>query len=289
MRYRGASALEEEQYFHTAANGGGGGDIKSAASSDYNVFLSICIGILFAAVATLGIVFGILLNSHGNQIDDLSPGPVGATGLTGDTGLTGAAGRVVALTEPCNCTSDVNATGLAICTNGFEWHSLETHTNYACNLNVSQWWSTETHDAWGESAIGTSCQTGEDPSNRDGCTLGWGSGIGSDNQRIGRYFLPNWVITDIAFSDDGDANIGCNATSTYDIQMWDSAATDSANFTLLHTFASGQNLSRVTFQGINVPVEGDAHVTFGIANDCDVSISDFLITIYYRLTPVSYV
>lgn len=282
MRYRGIGdqSRVDDDYFPTSAPPPPPPSVYSGSGSgavDCTIFLSICTGILLAAVVVLGIVGGIQLNTHSSQIDDLSPGPVGPEGPVGPTG------RVASLTEPCNCTAGE-------CTDGFEWHSLVDRVNYACNRNASQWWSTESHDSWGEAAQGTPCQIGEDPSDRDACAVAWGKGEGPSNQRIGKHFLPNWVITSISYADDGDANNQCTTgADTYQFQMWCSSAPVSINFTLFNILATEQNSSRVVVRDLNVPVTGDMYVTFGILNNCSGQLSDFVLSVYYRLTPVSYV
>lgn len=196
--------------------------------------------------------------------------------------------RVKNSTEPCDCMMDTSAA--AACSDGLLWYNTVDKTDYACNSDTGQWWTTEDHDAWGESSSGTDCASGNNPSTQDACALAWGAGIGPDNQRIGRFFKGNITITGISYADDDDASQECTGgADSFDIQVWNSAAPVSVNFTLLATLATQQTESQLFIDNLNVPVMSGMYLSFGIANNCGAVISDFTMTIYYRVNPYSYV
>jgi len=287
MRKRGPALVvdndpSEYDYSNGKIDSGGGGGVNTA--------MIVSVVVLFLGFLANAVVLSVFLADHSNRLSELEILPPGTTGPTGETGTTGSDGidaRYTALTEPCNCTSDANGTNA--CQEGTLWHSL-THdrTDFVCNTDIGQWWSVDTHVAVGESVTGV-CNAGNDAFNDISCAVAWGAGIGTDTQVIGRHFLMNMTITGVGYADDDDGNIDCTGgPSSFNIQMWRSPEPATVNFTLYTDIVTNVSSSRYEATGLNIPSEGGLFSTFGILNNCDASISEFILTVYYRHTPYAY-
>jgi len=299
-------------------------DASSSVSSGFVIGMSIFVGVIFSLVvvtAALGIYY---IRDHASKIDSIVAvkgdsgadgvnGVDGADGVKGDSGADGVNGvdgvnatanctdgvdgvngtnavapAVYIDSEyPCNCTTDLNGTNA--CVDGTVWQSTAHQLQFVCVTQYGEWWSTESHDARGENADGTICSAGDDPSNEVACTLAWGAGIGSGGRLLGRYFQENWTITGVAYADNGGGDASCSGgASSFDIELWASTAPATVNFTFSETVAAQQSDSRLVVTGLNIPVPGDLFATFGVDNNCGGALAQFVMTITYRITPVSY-
>jgi len=213
-------------------------------------------------------------------------------GTDGVNGVNGTVDREIpysiAYSEPCNCTTDTNATDA--CVSGHLWMSTYHYIEYTCNTAYGQWWSTELHTESGERSDGSNCGNAQTPSMNNACAISFGSGVGPAFSVLGTHFHTNWTITSVMFADDGSADFFCSGgADSYDIQLWTSSAPAGANFTLTNTLVSQSTSSRAVHTGLNIPVDGDRFVVLGIANNCGNDLPKFVMTIRYHLNPYSYV
>ena len=156
----------------------------------------------------------------------------------------------------------------------------DTGIVYVCDTSNgrNEWLSQQDIVIFGEDSGG--CGSGANPNSDSDCNVDWGNGLGPDNGTDLGFYIPYPItITGYGFSEDNDA---CTSGS-FDLEVWStgSAANDNA-YSLESNIATGLTGQAHNSNSLDVDVNGNQYILWGIDNNCGQSIDDWNLVIYYR-------
>ncbi len=165
---------------------------------------------------------------------------------------------------------------------GMQWMDTDTGILYICDTSNgrNKWLSPQDISLFGDES--GSCSAGADPNSNANCNVDWGNGLGPDGSTLLGLYIPNNItITGYGFSEDNDA---CTSGS-FDVEIWGTGANnDDNNYSLANgaTIASGLTGETHNSNSLNVDVDGDQYVLWGLDNNCGQNIDDWNVILYYR-------
>jgi len=162
---------------------------------------------------------------------------------------------------------------------GTQWMDTDTGILYICDTSNSRdsWLSMESFTLFGDES--SSCGSGSSPSNGN-CNVDWGNGLGPDNSTdLGLYLPYPATITAYGFSADNDA---CSSGS-FDVEVWSTGSnTDDNSYSLEVEVDTGLTGQAHNSNTLNIQLNGNQYILWGLDNNCGQSIDDFNIILYYR-------
>lgn len=163
---------------------------------------------------------------------------------------------------------------------GMQWMDTDTGLLYICDTSNSRnkWLSVSEMSLFGDES-GT-CNAGQDPNSNANCNVDWGNGLGPDgNTDLGLYIPHNITITGYGFSEDNDA---CTSGS-FDVEVWGTGSnTDDNNYTLSAEVATALTGQAHNASNLNIDINGDQYILWGIDNNCGQSMDDWNVILYFR-------
>ncbi|MBD3327760.1 hypothetical protein GF340_00475 [Candidatus Peregrinibacteria bacterium] len=171
------------------------------------------------------------------------------------------------------------------------WMDSTTGNLYVCDISNgrNKWLSTFEDVIWGESkdeGNGKCEQWGHMGSDPD-CAVKWGDGLGfGQNREIGFYIPRDITITGFSYS---QRQLTCNQPNDPNqyiaVEVWGTGGNDvDSGFSI----ANGAEIARINGDQLannstmNVDVDGDQYIIWGIRNQCSQSAYDFNVTLYYK-------
>jgi len=151
----------------------------------------------------------------------------------------------------------------------------DTGVSYICDPTRDKWLSFETITLLGEE--GGNCGDGAAPVT-GGCDIEWGNALGGAGQTIGIYMPFNFTIVGYSFS--SLAQGACSGVpGTFAVEIWGAGVGGTADSpqSFIADVAPGLIDDESGSGSINVDVQGDRFINYGLDNDCGVGIDDFVI------------
>ncbi len=152
----------------------------------------------------------------------------------------------------------------------------DTGLTYICDKSNSRnkWLSLQDNTFTGEET--SSCYSGDTVS--DGtCNVDFGDAV---PYNVGLYLAHPITITGFGYSSQSDY---CTSGS-FDVEVWGTGS-NSENESISHkvTVASGLNNKAHNSKTLNLDLDGNQYIKWGLDNNCGQTIADFNIILYYRL------
>ena len=168
------------------------------------------------------------------------------------------------------------------CQSGFYGRTFidtDTGITYVCDPTRDKWLSYETITLFGDES--GSCGTLGNPNTNNNCNVDWGNGLGPDtNTDLGLYIPYDITITSYGFSEDNDA---CAAGLGVDVEIWSTGSNvDDNNFALEQELATGLTGQAHNANDLNIDIDGDQYILWGIENLCLQAIDDFNINFSFK-------
>jgi len=172
---------------------------------------------------------------------------------------------------PFACTSTVE---------GMLWTDTDTGIVYSCDASNSRnkWLSIESTSLFGDESGG--CSAGRDPNNNANCNVDWGNGLGPDGSTLLGLYIPyNMTITGYGFSEDNDA---CTSGS-FDVEVWGTGSNANDNdYSLDAEVATGLTGEAHNSNTLNIDIDGDQYILWGLDNNCGQTIDDWNVILYFK-------
>lgn len=174
---------------------------------------------------------------------------------------------------------DISSNPPVSCQIGFYGRTfLDTDTGitYVCDPLRDKWLSLNSIPLWGDES--GNCDPGDTPNNSDGCNVDWGNGLGPEsNSGLGLYLPHNMTITSYGFSEDNDACL----IGSFDLEVWGTGSnTDDDNFSLEQEIATGLTDEAHNSNNVDIDIDGDQYILWGIENNCALPIDDWNMILY---------
>jgi len=154
----------------------------------------------------------------------------------------------------------------------------DTGISYVCDPTRDKWLSTETMVFWGETK--DACGATQDISTERRCAVKWGNDLGPDDVlELGLYIPYNSTVIAHGFSMDDDR---CTSGS-FDIELWGSGAN---NIDEPQAFIANLGSALVdeidNNNSLNIDLDPDQYISWGMDNNCDQSLEDWNSIIYLK-------
>jgi len=154
----------------------------------------------------------------------------------------------------------------------------DTGISYVCDPSRDKWLSTETMVFWGETK--DACGATQDISTERRCAVNWGNDLGPDDVlELGLYIPYNSTVIAHGFSMDDDR---CTSGS-FDIELWGSGAN---NIDEPQAFIANLGSALVdeidNNNSLNIDLDPDQYISWGMDNNCDQSLEDWNSIIYLK-------
>ena len=172
---------------------------------------------------------------------------------------------------PATCASEIT---------GMSWMDTDTGIVYVCDTSNSRnkWLTTQNavvNDRGGK------CNDGKDIGNDKDCSTKTGESSSGDT--TGFFLLPGPItITGYGYSQEYDT---CTSGS-YDLEIWSTgSSTDDDNYTLEQELVTGLTGELANAGNLNIDINGDQYILWGIDNNCGQDIDDWNMQLYFRYRP----
>jgi len=198
-------------------------------------------------------------------------------------------GEVAMLPAPKRSWFDASPVPTATCefaTYGRTFVDTDTGVSYVCDPSRDKWLSLETMSLIGEEA--GACGNGNNFDDDIDChvdfgdDVGGGQGAGDANPNLGVYIPYNMTLISYGFSMDDDE---CSSGS-FDVEMWSTGSnTDDDTFVFEDNIATGLTGQAHNDNNLDVDIDGNQYVLWGIDNNCGgggSDIDDYNIIIYFK-------
>lgn len=207
------------------------------------------------------------LGRSGSTWQSLSFDSANSTFTTNNTQLTTRIRQ--SATPPFACTAGVSGT---------LWMDTDNGLLHTCDGVRTKWLTSPDVIMWGENT-GT-CNAGSDGTNSISCAVQWGGSLGADTATDLGFYLPYpATITGYSFSEDNDA---CTSGSM-DVEIYASGSNaDENNFGTTINIATGLNNQVHNANDLNIDVDGNQYIIWGIDNNCGQNIDDWNVILYLR-------
>ncbi len=172
-------------------------------------------------------------------------------------------------TSPSGCDSNVY---------GQIWYDTDTGIIYVCDSVRDKWLSMDSTNWWGEET--NSCAAAGSL-NSASCQAEWGSSLGGLNTNNGLFLPYNATIISYSHSQQADTCV----TGDFSLEVWGSGnATDDNTATLGDggVIVSGLTGEISNSNTLDLDIEGDQYIIWGINNDCGESITDWNIQFFMK-------
>ena len=157
---------------------------------------------------------------------------------------------------------------------GFIWADSSTGNVYTCDPSRNKWLSQNSDVIFGERD--RNCAKDKDL-DTFACTTSFGSDVNSG--QVGFYIADDITITGYGFS---GKNVSCSSGS-FDIEVWSSGSnSNNTNFSKEVDVASNLNNIAHNARDLNIDVNGNQYIIVGLDNNCNGSIQDHSIQLYYK-------
>jgi hypothetical protein len=165
---------------------------------------------------------------------------------------------------PCTCNSGPE------CPPNMIWFCPLDGAFYFCDDNSSSWMQVGPPISLeGEMDVG--CNFGNNPTNDNGCSTAWGSGVGTDDDipRNGLFMYTDFTIISWGVSIDEQSEC---LTGSYNVMVcWSSGPTEDSDFALANCTDMGTGLTTDASHDLDLRLEvpGFRYVVWGIENNCN--------------------
>lgn len=151
---------------------------------------------------------------------------------------------------------------------------------YVCDTSNgrNKWLSTQDNVIFGDES--GNCSTLGNPGNEEGCTVDWGNGLGSDGSTDLGFYIPHDItVTGFGFSADNDSCF----FGSFDVEVWSTGSnSDDNNYSFDTNIATGLTGQAHNSNSLNIDIDGDQYILWGIDNNCTQTIDDWNVVLYYR-------
>ena len=177
---------------------------------------------------------------------------------------------------------DIGTDPAAACAAAIEgqmFYDTDTGMAYVCDGTRNKWLSPHQITLWGDDT--NDCASGNDVNDNDGCNVDWGNGLGPEASALGFYIPHDMTITGFGFSAEDD---DCTTVS-FDIEIFGSGANNDDNtFSLANgtTVSAGETGETANATNLDLDVDGDQYIMWGLDNNCGQTINDWNVVLYAR-------
>ncbi len=180
-----------------------------------------------------------------------------------------AGGLTVSSTPPATCNAG---------NSGAQFMDSDSGIVYVCDTSNgrNKWLGQSEIVLWGDE--NGNCNSGSDVGDNN-CTVDWGNGLGSDNGTVGFYLPYDATVTGYGFSADNDSCF----TGSFDVEIWSSPNNSNDNtYSFAGNAATGLNGEAHNSNSLNLDLDGNRYIIWGIDNNCGQNIDDFNVVLYLR-------